>query len=172
MFSTNGRADTVGPPIQLGDFLPERRQVVLNGQPYQAWVAENRRYPRTIMARLDRAARIYNRVVAPLLVPKEQQDLTDDVQNEERLRAMDMQPEAWEAYVSECVMLLVPGILESEVELVDLAILENLLRDLGYFKAAEATVESNKPSEDNQQNDPLTGATVPEDSLTSIPGTM
>lgn len=160
----NGRADLVGTPIQLGDFLPERRQVVLNGQPYQAWVTTNKRYPRTIMARLDRAARAYNQVILPIL--EQTETVTDTSKlSPEKLHALDMQPEAWEQYISECVVLLVPGLLESEVELVDLPTLEGLLRELGYLPDNE---NAEKPAtEENQGNDPLTGATPQDVSPTS-----
>lgn len=164
MSSNNGRADVVGTPIQLGDFLPERREVVLNGQKYTAWVTTNKRYPRSIMARLDRAARVYNRVVAPLL------EVTDQANPEltpERLTAMDEQPEAWEHYVSECVMLLIPNLLESEIELVSLDALEGLLRDLGYFRAVDAA-----PIEvQDKDTPPLTGDSAPVDSLISTQDT-
>lgn len=157
MSSLNGRADVVGTPIQLGDFLPERREVVINGQKYTAWVTTNKRYPRSIMARLDRAARVYNRIVAPLL------EITDQANPEltpERIRAIDEQPEAWEHYVSECVMLLIPNLLESEIDLVSLDALEGLLRDLGYFRAPDAA------SIEVQDKDapPLTGGSELDDS--------
>jgi len=170
MAGVNGRADVVGPPIQLGDFLPERRQVSLNGQSYTAWVTTNNRYPRSIMARLDRAARVYNRVIAPLLEPRPEplEGEAPEPISPERIKAVDEQPEAWEVYVNECVMLLVPGLLESEIELVDLTTLEELLRTLGYFRTLEKVdIDSGETTE----SDPLTGATEPLDSPTSIPAT-
>lgn len=208
MPATNGRADTVGAPIQLGDFLPERRQIVLNGQTYLAWVATNKRYPRSVMARLDRAARVYNRVVGPLLETQVQPEaalpalarevidyatehpkarfndsdvttLLDQlgkalllpivpVAMDERIKAMDEQPEAWENYVSECVMLLVPGLLESEIELIGLDVLEGLLKDIGYFR--DTSTDPVKKGSD-EEAPPLTGAIVPDDLPTSIPDT-
>lgn len=162
--SNNGRADLVGSPIQLGDFLPERRQVVLNGQTYQAWVTTNKRYPRSIMARLDRAARLYNRIIAPILESSE--GVTDPSQlSMEKLQALEVQPESWEQYISECVLLLVPGLLESDIELVDLATLEGLLRDLGYFQDVQPTEVT------DQTNDPLTGAISPVSLPDSTPAT-
>lgn len=156
MAAANGRADTVGVPIQLGDFFPERRQVVLNGQKYNAWVATNKRYPRTIMARLDKEARIYNRIVAPLLEVRG----PEDVLTAERIQAMDDQPEAWEHYITECILLLVPGVMESELELVDLSVLEGLLRDLGYFRE----VAPDGTGSTKEELPPLTGDTAPDDS--------
>lgn len=162
MPATNGRADVVGAPIELGDFFPERRQVVLNGQKYLAWVATNKRYPRSIMARLDKAARVYNRVVSPLLVPREDNEEI----SQERLDAMDAQPEAWEQYVNECVTLLIPGLLESEIELVGLDVLEKLLRDLGYFRDTGIIVTD---TEADPEATPLIGDTAQDDSPTSTP---
>ena len=166
--SNNGRADTVGAPLQLGDFLPERREVVINGQTYQAWVTTNNRYPRNIMARLDRAAREYNRVIAPIqdLVRAPQTDAIQQIANSpERQHALDEQPEAWDRYVTTCVLELIPSLPESEIELVSLPILEGLLRDLGYFQAP-ATTEVVTPS------DPLIGGISAPDSPDSTPDTI
>lgn len=163
MPAINGRSDIVGAPIQLGDFLPERRYVDVNGQRYTAWVTTNRRYPRSIMARLDRAARVYNRVISPLLQPMAEGEEPDEA----RLRAAEEQPEAWQQYVTESVLLLVPTLLESEIELVPLDALENLLRELGYFPPLEDTqngetqqeAETTSPPNSEDANVPLTGDT-------------
>lgn len=178
MPGANGRADLVGPTIQLGDFLPEHRIVVLNGQQYSAWVTTNKRYPRSIMARLDRAAREYNRVILPLLQPLAE----GEEPSEARYRAAEEQPEAWSGYVTKAVLLLIPQLQESELELVDLDSLETLLRDLGYFPPLP------QPSEDGEGEqtetalaeapNPLpetttetsTGDSLQPDLLTSTPG--
>lgn len=167
MVTTNGRTDIVGAPIQLGDFFPERRYVDLNGQSYLAWVTTNKRYPRSIMAKLDRAARTYNRTIAPLLEPLEEGDEV----TQERIDAAENQPEAWQKYVSESVMLLVPNLLESEVELIELPALENLLVQLGYFTAPPPTDENQQSTEASQPNSPLTGDISPQDSVGSTPVT-
>jgi hypothetical protein len=166
----NGRADIVGAPLELGDFLPERREVVLNGNRYLAWVATNQRYPRHIMAKLDRAAREYNQVIQPLLdiININREDAVEQVSNSpERQEALASQPEAWDRYVSTCVQLLIPNLLESEIELVDLQTLERLLRELGYF-----TPPREQPQEAAQeQQAPLTGDSSPPDSQGSTQDT-
>ena len=163
--TNNGRADaSVIVPLELGDFLAERREVIINGQTYLAWVTTHNRYPRNIMARLDRASREYNRTIAPLL-PVLGQDLsqaTESIQNSpERLDALEAQPEAWDRYVTQCVLLLIPNLLESEIELVDLASLERLLRELGYFQPLQAQEATESPAP------PLTGDSSPPDLLVS-----
>ena len=116
------------------------------------------------MVRLDKAARVYNRIVAPLLAARDENEALTD----ERVAAMDSQPEAWETYVNECVMLLVPGLLETDIDLIGLDVLEGLLRDLGYFRDPEVLPEK---AADKTEQPPLTGATVPDGSLTSTPDT-
>lgn len=161
----NGRADVVGPEIQLGDFLPERRKVSLNGNVYMAWVVTNRRYPRDIMAKLDRAARAYNRVIAPLMQPLAEGEEVDEA----RLEAADLQPEAYAAYVTEAIRLLVPGTTESELQLVDLEVLYRLGQELGYFPPDEVSAESTEVPATEEP--PLTGDSSPESSADSIPAT-
>jgi hypothetical protein len=173
----NGRAvETVGPPIQLGDFLPERRQVVINGQTYNAWVTTNRRYPRSIMARLDKAARTYNRVIAPIWDPLPEGQEPDEA----RLKAAEDQPEAWAAYVCEAVIQLVPGVTESDLDLIDTDTLAELLTQLGYFKPPAAAVDAltetipgaDTPGEVTAEGEtPSTGDSSPESSADSTPAT-
>lgn len=164
----NGRADVVGPPIQLGDFLPERRQVIINGQTFMGWVTTNRRYPRSIMARLDKAARAYNRVIAPIWDPLPEGQEPD----ESRLKAVEDQPEAWAAYVCEAVLQLVPGVTESDLDLIDTDTLANLLTELGYFKppTPATTDEATPPGEAAAEEEtPSTGDSSPESSADSTP---
>jgi len=167
----NGRAvETVGPPIQLGDFLPERRQVVINGQTYNAWVTTNRRYPRSIMARLDKAARAYNRVIMPLWDPLPEGQEPDEA----RLKAAEDQPEAWAEYVCEAVIQLVPGVTESDLDLIDTDTLANLLTELGYFKppaAGSDAVETTPGEVATGEETPSTGDSSPESSADSTPVT-
>jgi hypothetical protein len=165
----NGRAEVVGPPIQLGDFLPERRQVVINGQTYMGWVTTNRRYPRSIMARLDKAARVYNRLIAPIWDPLPEGQEPDEA----RLKAVEDQPEAWAAYVCEAVIQLVPGVTESDLDLIDTDTLANLLTELGYFKppTAAAAIEPTPGEVTAGEEVPSTGDSSPESSADSTPVT-
>src|SRR6185437_4333113 len=131
---TNGRSDLVGPTLQLGDFLPERREVRLNGQTHQAWVTTNSRYPRRIMAELDSAARTYNVAIEPIRdiigLPDAMEQIAADPL---KMTALENQPVAWDRYITSAVAALIPTVLESELELVDLPVLEQWLRDLGYL---------------------------------------
>lgn len=167
--SNNGRADIVGPPIELGDFLPERRQVKLNGNFYDAWVTTNHRYPRSVMVKLDRAARVYNRVIDPLL-PEDQRlmPLTEEELPAARLRAIEEQPTAWADYVQEAIRLLVPGTQESELELVDTNTLHDLGQQLGYFPPNDRLPDE-VPESAGEETSPLTGDTSLLDSGASIP---
>lgn len=67
MHAVNGRADLAGPRIDLGDFLPERREIRINGQDYLGWVVKDGHYPREVLARLGRAYRRYLTAIAALL---------------------------------------------------------------------------------------------------------
>ncbi len=170
-YSPNGRATVAGPPILLGDFLPEQRIVVLNGQEYTAWVTNNRRYPRKIMVALDSASRRYGKVIQPLLeslpdpkdvLPGELEDLTA-----ERQDAAEQQQTAYNAYVSECVSLLVQNLPESEADMIPLEECEKLLRLLGFFKPLESEQSETKVEGENQEPIPLTGDGSVEDLVTS-----
>jgi hypothetical protein len=190
--SHNGRGDIVAAPLQLGDFLPERREVILNGQRYSAWVTTNQRYPRSILARLDRAARVYNRAIEPLISSNVEgpslPSVVDSINNyvranpkaklseqplldllgqllpaanrlagvysdEDRIRAIEEQPEAWNRYLVQCASLLIPNLPETELDLVPTEQLERLLRELGYLPAEDEQGEAVTPEEES----PLTG---------------
>jgi hypothetical protein len=157
--SMNGRADIVGSPIELGDFLPEKRVVKLNGQSYEAWVTTNRRYPRRIQSQLDRYSGRYQRVVDALK--------QEDIESYEREALVEQADEAYQTFVSDSIMALVPGLPEQDVDLIDIDSAVRLLRELGYFKMPDAS-EVAERKEDGDQ-DPLTGDTSPEDSPASTP---
>jgi hypothetical protein len=163
VMSANGRADIVGSPIELGDFIAERRQIILNGRPYEGWVVTNRRYPRRIQAQLDRYYGRYRRRIAPLNVDPESDDF-DEVAFEEAAENAD---EWYQEFVTEALLALVPGLSESEAELLPLEVASNVLTELGYFDPKRSQrKEANQKSGD----DPLsTGATSPEDSGASTP---
>lgn len=155
MVHTNGRADLVGAPIQLGDFLPERREVELNGQRYLAWVVTNRRFPRSVQAELDSARVRYMRVVGPLLQQAQAGDDAGEIPAQdraERERAIEQADVAYAHYMTEALVALVPGLGEQEADLIDVNAANRLLVELGYFKPAEA------PAEASGDADPLTGA--------------
>jgi hypothetical protein len=154
-YSTNGRADVSGPPILLGDFLPEQRVVVLNGNEYKAWVTTNRRYPRRIMVALDAASRRYRKVIEPLLadLPNEKDLLPGELEDlvAEREDAAEAQQSAYNSYVSECVSLLVQHLPESEADMIPLEDAERLLRTLGLFRPLEsAPAEKEAGAEDSE----------------------
>lgn len=159
-YSPNGRADVSGPPILLGDFLPEQRTVVLNGTEYRAWVTSNRRYPRRIMVALDSASRRYSKVVQPLMVdlPNEKDVLPSEWEEllAEREEAIETQQAAYNSYVSECVSLLVQNLPESEADLIPLEDAEKLLRTLGLFRSIESP-EPEKTEGEIKEPIPLTG---------------
>lgn len=172
-YSPNGRADVSGPPILLGDFLPEQRTVVLNGIEYRAWVATNRRYPRRIMVALDAASRRYTKVIQPLIVdlPAEKDVLPGEWEEllADREDAIEAQQAAYNSYVSECVSLLVQNLPESEADLIPLEDAEKLLRALGLFRPVESS-ELKTEGEDKEQI-PLTGDGSVEDLATSTQDT-
>lgn len=152
MVQTNGRADLVGSPIQLGDFLPERREVVLNGQKYLAWVVANRRFPRSVQAQLDQARNRYMRTVAPLLSAQASEDPVDAA---ERQRALDAADVAYARYVTDALVALVPGLGEQEADMIDPDGANTLLTELGYLQPVAAPDEP--AAEGRGDADPLTG---------------
>src|SRR5204863_10222597 len=91
-------------------------------------------------------SREYSRVIEPLLEPTvvmpEIMDGPDYVawehakklQDARRAVAAEEQQEAYNTYITASMKLLVPSLLESEIELVDLTACEKLLRDeLGFL---------------------------------------
>jgi len=163
----NGRADVVGPTIELGDFLPERRQVSLNGNTYNAWVTTNRRYPRLVMTRLDRAARKFNRKTDILRTPLAE----GEEPSEDRIVALEEYGDNWNEYVTEAILALVPGTTESELDLVDLDTLYRLGQELGYFPPDPNPETAGEVTEAAAPDVPLTGDSSPESSVDSTPAT-
>lgn len=162
----NGRADIVGSTIQLGDFLPEKRKVVLNGQAHDAWVVTNGRYPRRIMLELEQASRSYTTAIEPLrtLLGRimEPDILAEIMADPVKQAALDAQPLAWDRYITDCILALIPTMLESELELVGLGNLEQLLRDLGYLQPLDANDDESVEAAESQVT-PLTGDSLLQD---------
>lgn len=156
--TANGRADLVGSPIELGDFLPEKRQVKLNGRTYEAWVSTNRAYPRRLQAQLDRYKRRYDKVLEPLTVADDASP--DDKPTPEEIEAaVDRAEEAHQQFVTDAVMVLVINLSEDEAELIPLERAEWLLRELGYFKPLDELSEDSTSEVSQSDADPLTGDT-------------
>lgn len=164
MVQVSGRAETVGSPIQLGDFLPERRAVVVNGQTYSAWVTKNRRFPRSVQAELDMARNRYTRVVGPLLAPQDAEDDANAETQASRAQAIEQADVAYARYLTDSLVALVPGLGEQEADLIDQESVVRLLTELGYMDAPEQASET-PPTEAKEKDDgPLTGASSPPDS--------
>jgi hypothetical protein len=174
MHSTlNGRADTVGPAINLGSFLPERRTVVINDVSHDAWVTTNRRYPRRIQAMLDTYMARYSEVIAPLRDTRSTDDMSDEEKQEyllARMRAVDEADQSYQRYVTDSLMALIPTLDEETAELIETETAADLLIQLGYFQPkqdveAEPIQSSTDESEDAS---PLTGDLSNPDSPGSI----
>jgi len=159
--SLNGRADTVGPPINLGSFLPERRVVVINDIPHDAWVTTNRRYPRRVQAQLDHYRGRYMDVVGPFLESQPEESVPDEDKAEyfqRRQRAIDEADEAYQRYVTDSLMALIPTLDEETAELINTPQAEELLRQLGYFSAPALQATELEPSAGGfDEGNPLTG---------------
>lgn len=166
----------VSDEIRLGDFFPEQRYVVVSGQRHLAWVTTNKRYPRPIMARLDRAHNKWSQVAAPLmadvLTPEQLAQLSDAEREQyerDRDRAIADHNIAWQEYLTDALMLLIPTLDETTASIVDEQAANDLLIELGYFDGAPheepATRESNEAS-------PLTGDISTPESPDSIQPTQ
>jgi hypothetical protein len=167
------------PPLQLGDFLPEQCQITLNGVTYTAWVTTNGRYPRSAMARLDRARRRYRRAIEPAL-PLDPDELADMSPEERAARlaeheeALDNAQVAWNDYLTESLLILVEGLDETTAEMIPIDTARDVLTDpLGYLAppTAEAVAEAESEEASTEEPAPLIGATSPEGSQTSTPAT-
>jgi hypothetical protein len=174
----NGRADTVGPAIQLGDFFPERRAVVINGETHQAWVTTNRRYPRPVQAQLDRYRNRYLSTAEPTLRPELNDPeavakLTPEERAEllsERVALVEAADDAYEVFLTDALMALIPTLDQQTVDMIPREAIESVLRDLGYFSdptPVESTSESSSASGGTEEAAPLTGDISTPDSAVS-----
>jgi len=178
MHTQNGRADTLGGRMDLGTFLPERQEVTLNGNVYQAWVVTNWRCPGTVRARLMQIRQRYARAVLALVQePPTEPQRTDgpeyvvwrqqyDRWTADTTRAQEEADIAYARYTVDSLVILIPGLLETEADLffgVEPAKAEKLLTDLGWFNQQE---EGQKSSTADDAG-PLTGGISSPDSVLS-----
>jgi hypothetical protein len=164
----------------LGDYLPDHREVKLNGVVYEGWVAKEGGCPRDVIARLARAFRRYIRVIGPLLAdpvpeppdfaePSERQayETAVEMDRQERERAADDQDIAYTRYLTDCVLALVPTIPAPEVEITPEHKLEGLLHELGYFSNKSTGIAQETQEVIQVDADPLISTSPQPDSAPS-----
>lgn len=149
MTMVNGRADVVGAALELGEFLPEKRPVRINGNTYYAWLISDGHYERNVLARTARAyARYLQRMEpltrAPLPKPAEVEGpiyeawkRESDADLVKRNEAMANQEVWYDEYLTEVALLLVPGLQETEANLIPRDKIKELFEELGFWTANE-----------------------------------
>lgn len=177
-FTANGRATSARPPINLGDFFPEQREVTVNGRKYAGWVVTNDAYPRRVMAMLDRARTRYLKIVGSLLPEAMTESDLAGLSEEERARWQAIQAKAvedaepaYQEYLTSAILALVPDMDESTAELIPPEKAIELVQDvLGYRVRGDGSTSQDE-STDGEVADkepvPLRiGGTTQDDSVT------
>lgn len=162
--------------LRLGDLTPERLEIEINGRILKGWIVTNNRYPASVAAQLEDARQDYfssrERIDNPEALPDlatavrglldacEEgipgtailQEGIDDLRgalkrNDEprfKVRAAE-----WERYVTEALMILIPGLEDWEADIMGPEWRLKLLQELGYFRVPDELGEVLTTTENN-----------------------
>jgi hypothetical protein len=164
--TADGRATTARPTYKLGDFLPEQREVEVNGVKHMAWVATNNRYPRRIKAAIDRARFDYLGRVKAITERAEGLQVTDEAY----ARAVLEAPVAYNDFLTTVFMLVCPTMDEDTAEMIDAETIETFLTELGVIEPKAfhtVDIDSGEGEVADTASSPLTRDISPADSHTA-----